>query len=110
MRHYGAATAGSVASGASFLSAEQPGNGDVKNIRKGVQLNVGYGSLLALQEGERRDAQIDAPQLKLRQQLNLLHAQGFSGLGHASANNVPISQRKLSLFHPYHPLATCNYM
>lgn len=80
------------------LTAEQPVHRYVQGIRQSAQLPVGHGPFLTLEEGESRDADVDAGSLQLSQQLLLFHALTDTRFCDPRSDQVPVSQGKLSRF------------
>ena len=64
----------------------------MQNVGQRTQLVVRYRALLSLQKGQGRDAHIDAGQLQLREQLDLLHSACQTGLSDPCTDKILCSK------------------
>ena len=79
-----------------FCTSKQPVHADLQYIRKSVEFDVGYRTLLSLKQRQRRYAHIHSFKLQLGEQFDLFHSFCFPRFGYALAADVLFAKRQFS--------------
>lgn len=85
--------------GDALCPSQKPVHGNLQNVGKRRQLEIGNGALLPLKQGKGGRADVDAGGLQPREQLVLPHPAQTARLRDPPPDHIPIAERQFARFH-----------